>query len=109
MTTTHTPQAEFNVIFDVIEAALTMSQTKAQAIQLLMNFAAGKDAVLGTADDRMTPETLDYFKHMIHDGSVDRLVERMFKHNCLKSIFGCRCCRSIPKTLSNCHLTQVTK
>jgi hypothetical protein len=89
MTTIHTPQAGFNVILDVVEAALKTSQTKAQAIQLLMDFAAGKDGVLGTADDRMSPETLDYFKRMIHDGSVDRLVERMFKHNCLKSIFGC--------------------
>jgi hypothetical protein len=91
MTTTHTPQARssFNSILDVIEAALKMGQTKAQAIQLLVDFAAGKDGVLGTTDDRMSPETLAYFKRMIHDGSVDRLVERMFKHNCLKSIFGC--------------------
>jgi len=91
MTSTPTPPvgSSFNSILDVVEAALKMSHTKAQAIQLLINFAAGKDGVLGTADDRMSPETLDYFKHMVHDGSVDRLVERMFKHNCLKSIFGC--------------------
>lgn len=91
MTSTPTPPvgSSFNSILDVVEAALKMSHTKAQAIQLLMDFAAGKDGVLGTADDRMSPETLDYFKHMVHDGSVDRLVERMFKHNCLKSIFGC--------------------
>lgn len=91
MTSTPTPPvgSSFNSILDVVEAALKMSHTKAQAIQLLIDFAAGKDGVLGTADDRMSPETLDYFKHMVHDGSVDRLVERMFKHNCLKSIFGC--------------------
>lgn len=91
MTSTPTPPvgSSFNSILDVVEAALKMSHTKAQAIQLLMDFAAGKDGVLGTTDDRMSPETLDYFKHMVHDGSVDRLVERMFKHNCLKSIFGC--------------------
>ncbi|AGE50138.1 hypothetical protein ATCVCanal1_302R [Acanthocystis turfacea Chlorella virus Canal-1] len=65
------------LILSLVEDAL-LKPTKSLAIQAIIDFAEGKDGKLGTADDRLTPETLELLKQMIADGTIDRLVEKLF-------------------------------
>lgn len=78
----------FSVILDIIEDAIA-GTTRPAAIQAIIAFASGRDGILGTADDRMTPATLDLLKKMIEDGSVDRLVERLHKMGICERVFKC--------------------
>ena len=66
------------IILDIIEEALAHGNTKKAVIALLHDFAEGKDGVLGTADDRLTPEQVVLLESLISSGTVDRLVEKMY-------------------------------
>ena len=75
------------LILSLVDDALLHS-TKPLAIQALIDFAEGKDGKLGTADDRLTPETLALLKKMIEDGSIDRLVEKMYTPKFWESVWN---------------------
>ncbi|AGE56388.1 hypothetical protein PBCVNEJV1_683R [Paramecium bursaria Chlorella virus NE-JV-1] len=77
------------VILDLVEDAL-VNASRPRAIQMIIDFASGKDGKLGTSDDRMTPATVEMLKKMIEDGSIDRLVEKMHKTGMIEKI--CTCC-----------------
>jgi hypothetical protein len=79
------------VILDLVEDAL-VGNTRPAAIQAIIAFASGKDGKLGTSDDRMTPSTLELLKHMVEDGSIDRLIEKMHKTGVFEKL--CKCCGS---------------
>ena len=66
------------IILDIIEEALAQGTTKKAVIALLHDFAEGKDGVLGTADDRLTPEQVVLLESLISSGTIDRLVEKMY-------------------------------
>jgi len=85
----------FGLILSLIEDAL-LDATRPMAIQALIDFAEGKDGKLGTADDRLSPETLALLKQLIEAGTIDRLVEQMYTPKfweslwcTVKSIFWC--------------------
>jgi len=78
----------FSMILDIVEDALA-GNTRPAAVQAIVAFASGKDGILGTSDDRMTPATLELLKKMIEDGSVDRLVERLHKMGVCERLFKC--------------------
>lgn len=69
--------ASFILIINLIEDAL-IKTSKAVAIQMIIDFAEGKDGKLGTADDRLNPETLELLKSMINDGSIYKLVDKLY-------------------------------
>jgi hypothetical protein len=80
-----------SIILSLVEDAL-VGATRPMAIQALIDFAEGKDGKLGTADDRLTPETLALLRQMIEDGTIDRLVERLYTPTFWESLwkfFGC--------------------
>jgi hypothetical protein len=83
----------FSIILDIIEEALTHGTTKKAVIALLHDFAEGKDGVLGTADDRLTPEQVVLLESLISSGTIDRLVEKMYNSSwvqkVLKFVFPC--------------------
>jgi hypothetical protein len=83
----------FGIILDIVEEALAHGNTKKAVIALLHDFADGKDGVLGTADDRLTPEQVVLLESLINSGAIDRLVEKMFKSSwfqrVLKFLFPC--------------------
>ena len=74
------------IILDIIEEALAHGNTKKVVIALLHDFAEGKDGVLGTADDRLTPEQVVLLENLISSGTIDRLVEKMYTSGWLKRI-----------------------
>ena len=76
-----------SLIFSLVGDAL-LNATKPMAIQALVDFAEGKDGKLGTADDRLSPETLALLKQMIEDGSINRLVEMTYTHKSWVSVKG---------------------
>ena len=82
-----------DIILDIIEEALAQGTTKKAVIALLHDFADGKDGVLGTADDRLTPEQVILLESLISSGTVDRLVEKMYTsgwvQRVLKFLFPC--------------------
>ena len=84
------------IILDIIEEALAQGTTKKAVIALLHDFADGKDGVLGTADDRLTPEQVVLLESLINSGTIDRLVEKMYTPDWVKKIlkflFPC-CCK----------------
>ena len=81
------------IILDIIEEALAHGNTKKAVIALLHDFADGKDGVLGTADDRLTPEQVVLLESLISSGTIDRLVEKMYTSSwfqrVLKFLFPC--------------------
>ena len=81
------------IILDIIEEALAQGTTKKAVIALLHDFADGKDGVLGTADDRLTPEQVVLLESLISSGTIDRLVEKMYTsgwvQSVLKFLFPC--------------------
>jgi len=81
------------IIIDIIEEAIKYGATKKAVIALLHDFADGKDGVLGTADDRLTPEQVVLLESLINSGTIDRLVEKMYNSNwvqrVLKFVFPC--------------------
>jgi len=83
----------FSIILDIIEEALAQGTTKKAVIALLHDFADGKDGVLGTADDRLTPEQVVLLESLISSGTIDRLVEKMYTsrwvQSMLKFLFPC--------------------
>ena len=83
----------FGIILDIIEEALAQGTTKKAVIALLHDFAEGKDGVLGTADDRLTPEQVVLLESLISSGTIDRLVEKMYKsawvQRIVKFLFPC--------------------
>lgn len=84
----------FSIILDIIEEALAHGDTKKAVIALLHDFADGKDGVLGTADDRLTPEQVVLLESLINSGTIDRLVEKMFKSSWFQRVlkFAFPCC-----------------
>jgi hypothetical protein len=74
------------IILDIIEEALAQGTTKKAVIALLHDFAEGKDGVLGTADDRLTPEQVVLLESLISSGTVDRLVEKMYTSSWVQSV-----------------------
>jgi hypothetical protein len=83
----------FSIILDIIEEAFAHGTTKKTVIALLHDFAEGKDGVLGTADDRLTPAQVVLLESLINNGTIERLVENMYKSNLvqkvLKFLFPC--------------------
>ena len=77
----------FGLILSLIEDAL-LDASRPVAIQAIIDFAEGKDGKLGTADDRLSPETLALLKQMIEDGTIDRLVEQMYTPKFWESLWG---------------------
>ncbi|AGE55614.1 hypothetical protein ATCVMN08101_337R [Acanthocystis turfacea Chlorella virus MN0810.1] len=77
----------FGLILSLIDDAL-LDASKPLAIQAIVDFAEGKDGKLGTADDRLSPETLALLKQMIEDGTIDRLVEQMYTPKFWESVWG---------------------
>jgi hypothetical protein len=77
----------FGLILSLIDDAL-LNASKPLAIQAIIDFAEGKDGKLGTADDRLSPETLELLKQMIEDGTIDRLVEKMYTPKFWESLWG---------------------
>jgi len=83
------------LLLSLVDDAL-LNATKPVALQKIIDFAEGKDGKLGTADDRLTPETLALLKKMIEDGLIDRLVEKMYtpkfwesQWNIIRPLFCC--------------------
>ena len=76
-----------SLILSLVDDAL-LDATKPMAIQALIDFAEGKDGKLGTADDRLSPETLALLKQMIEDGTIDRLVELMYTPKFWETLWG---------------------
>ena len=74
------------IILDIIEEALAKGTTKKAVIALLHDFADGKDGILGTADDRLTPEQVVLLESLISSGTVDRLVEKMYTSSWVQSV-----------------------
>lgn len=81
------------IILDIIEEAIKHGNTKKVVIAILHDFADGKDGVLGTADDRLTPEQVVLLESLITSGTIDRLVEKMYTSSwvqrVLKFLFPC--------------------
>ncbi|AGE51507.1 hypothetical protein PBCVCvsA1_364R [Paramecium bursaria Chlorella virus CvsA1] len=78
----------FNAIIDIIDEAILKGNSKQAVIEIIEDFAAGKDGVLGNADDRLSPEAVTVLKNMIEDGTILRLVERMYKSSIFKKIMS---------------------
>ena len=82
-----------DIIVDIIEEAIKYGATKKAVIALLHDFADGKDGVLGTADDRLTPEQVVLLESLISSGTLDKLVEKMYKSSwfqrVMKFLFPC--------------------
>jgi hypothetical protein len=85
----------FNAVIDIIDEAILKGNSKQAVIEIIEDFAAGKDGILGNADDRMSPETINILKNMVEDGTIGRLVERMHRSNFVKKMMSFlfpRCC-----------------
>jgi hypothetical protein len=74
------------LILNLVDEAL-LDANKPLAIQTIIDFAEGKDGKLGTADDRLSPETLALLKQMIEDGTIDRLVEKLYTPKFWESVW----------------------
>lgn len=77
----------FGLILSLVDDAL-LDASRPVAIQAIIDFAEGKDGKLGTADDRLSPETLALLKQMIEDGTLDRLVEKMYTPKFWESVWN---------------------
>ena len=77
-----------NAIIDIIDEAILKGNSKQAVIEIIEDFAAGKDGILGNADDRMSTETLNILKNMVEDGTMGRMVERMYRSNFVKKMMS---------------------
>lgn len=77
----------FGLILSLVEEAL-LGASKTGAIQAIVDFAKGEDGKLGTVDDRLSPETLALLKQMIEDGTIVRLVEKMYTPKFWETLWG---------------------
>ncbi|AGE54580.1 hypothetical protein PBCVKS1B_311R [Paramecium bursaria Chlorella virus KS1B] len=84
MTTMMVLSVAINAIIDIIDEAILKGDSKQAVIEIIEDFAAGKDGILGNADDRMSTETLNILKNMVVDGTMGRMVERMYRSNFVK-------------------------
>jgi hypothetical protein len=81
-------------ILDIIDEAIKNGNTKKEVITILHDFADGNDSVLGTMDDRLTPQQIVLLESLITSGTVDRLVENMYSSDWVKKTlkFLLPCC-----------------
>lgn len=78
----------FNAVLDIVDEAILKGTSKKAVIDIIEDFASGKDGILGNADDRLSPEIVSVLKNMIEDGTILRLVERMYKSSIFKKIMS---------------------
>ena len=76
----------FKLILDIVEEALMKGDTKQAVLRIVEDFANGADDVLGNADDRLSPDTHTLLQNLILDGTIERLVEKMYKTSVVQKI-----------------------
>jgi hypothetical protein len=84
-----------HAILDIIDEAILKGNSKQAVIEIIEDFAAGKDGTLGNADDRLSPEAVELLKKMINDGAMRRLVDKMYRSKFVKGFLSFlfpRCC-----------------
>jgi hypothetical protein len=84
-----------NAILDIVDEAILKGNSKQAVIKLIEDFAAGKDGILGNADDTLSPEAVELLKNMVNDGTMARLIDKMYRSNFVKGFLSFifpRCC-----------------
>ncbi len=67
-------QRRYGAAFDLVVKAAEKKLSTADVLEALKEFAAGKDGVLGTADDTVDPETLEVLSDLIESGLAQKIV-----------------------------------
>ncbi|APC25677.1 hypothetical protein BST79_gp164 [Only Syngen Nebraska virus 5] len=84
-----------NAILDIVDEAILKGNSKQAVIEIIEEFAAGKDGILGNADDTLSPEAVELLKKMVSDGTIERLINKMYRSNFVKGFLSFlfpRCC-----------------
>ena len=77
-----------NAILDIVDEAILKGNSKQAVIEIIEDFAAGKDGVLGNADDMLSPQAVELLKNMVNDGTMERLIDKMYKSNFFKNLLS---------------------
>jgi len=84
-----------NAILDIVDEAILKGNSKQAVLEIIEEFAAGKDGILGNADDTLSPEAVELLKNMVSDGTIERLINKMYRSSFIKrflSFLFPRCC-----------------
>jgi len=76
----------FKLILDIVEEALLKGNSKQAVINMIEDFANGKDSSLGDIDNRLSSDTIALLKKLIENGTIERLVENMYKSSIIQKI-----------------------
>jgi hypothetical protein len=73
MTTQH------DIAVDLIIKAANSTISTNDAVEALKAYAAGKDGVLGTADDKIDPNILDALTYLVEMGVAQKIIDLVRK------------------------------
>lgn len=66
---------QHSIAVDLIVKAAKSTMTKEDAIEALKAYAAGKDGILGTADDKIDPNILDALTYLVEMGVAQKIID----------------------------------